>query len=158
MGYTLDRDAIKFVGSLIAVAFSSLTSGTVQTLAVLLIVLMSLDYLSGLSVAVTQRKVSSRVSLIGLIRKVQVLVLVMGVAAVESAVSRLSTGTSFSTTLTFGDVEIVVSATAGVIAWFVLHEAISVTENVARTGVPLPPIVRRALSIAEDALNADAKK
>ena len=154
----MDRDGLKMLGSFITVAFSALTVGTAQTLAVLLVVLMTLDYLSGLSAAVMQRKVSSRTSLIGLIRKVQVLVLVMGVAAVESAMSRLTTGTAFTTTLTFGEVELVVSATSGVIAWFVMHEAISVTENVARAGVPLPPIVKRALAIAEETIGGESGK
>ncbi|MCW5939898.1 MAG: phage holin family protein [Fimbriimonadaceae bacterium] len=91
-----------------------------------LLVLMACDVLMGLLIAFGRKEVSSSVSRVGMARKAAVLLVVAVAYLVETYVQTP-----------------VGLATA---AFFALTEALSVVENAARLGVPIPGFLRAALA------------
>lgn len=102
--------------------------GGADGLLIALAVLMALDYLSGVLCAVLDRKLSSAVGFKGICKKVLILMLV-GVANVI-------------------DVHVVGSGSAlrgAVVCWYMANEGLSLTENAAHIGLPIPEKLKEAL-------------
>lgn len=97
-----------------------------------LLVLMAFDYVSGLLSAVANRKLCSRLGLRGLAKKIQMLVLV---AAAHIISAPLGLGFDLG------------SAVAIALA---INEVISLAENCAETGIPIPPVLSQVLSKAKE--------
>jgi toxin secretion/phage lysis holin len=93
----------------------------------LLLILMVLDVASGTVAGVTARNLSSETAFAGLAKKALILILVAGAAALQP-----QSGVSF-----------LASAVAG---FYATHEALSVIENAAKAGVPIPRVLRDALT------------
>lgn len=94
-----------------------------------LVVLVSLDYLTGLMAAWVQRKLDSAVGARGIAKKVGYFVLV----AVAAVIDR-SAGLDAPILRT-------------VVIWYLAaNEGLSITENLGLIGVPIPPQVSRALA------------
>ena len=106
---------------------------------------MSLDYVTGLICAWRGRSpktqgggLSSKVACEGLMKKVMILLLVALAALVDFAIAG-SAGISFN-------------ATGGVVClWFIASEGLSVLENGAEMGVPIPEVLKRALEVMQGA-------
>lgn len=88
-----------------------------------LVVFMTLDYATGVAVAVKERKLSSEVGFWGLVRKVCILALI-GVANLIDINVIGGDGHVFRT---------------GVAAYYIGNEGISLLENIGNLGVKLPP-------------------
>ena len=93
-----------------------------------LVVLIVLDIISGLAVAYVKQEVQSDSSRKGMIKKALMLVLV-GAAHTFNATQPLG-----------------FDAASGVAGFFALTELISIIENCANVGVPIPPVLTRALA------------
>lgn len=94
----------------------------------LLLIMMAFDFVTGIAVAIIERKVASSESFRGMVRKTLTLVMV--------AVCHFATkpmGLSFD----LGEVVAVA---------YTVNEIISIVENCARAGVPIPPVVLESLS------------
>lgn len=105
----------------------------------LLIVMMSVDYISGISAAYIRGELSSKVGLKGIVKKVGYIGVVI-VAAVMDWVC-------YSGLKGVG-VDIEMSYYLGLIVtiWLIINECISVLENLGEIGVPLPPFLMRAIN------------
>lgn len=105
----------------------------------LLIVMMSVDYISGVSAAYIRGELSSKTGLKGIIKKVGYIGVVI-VAAVMDWVL-------FSGLKGVG-VDIEMSYYLGLIVtiWLIINECISVLENLGEIGVPLPPFLIKAIN------------
>ena len=105
----------------------------------LLIVMMSVDYISGISAAYIRGELSSKTGLKGIIKKVGYIGVVI-VAAVMDWVL-------FSGLKGVG-VDIEMSYYLGLIVtiWLIINECISVLENLGEIGVPLPPFLIKAIN------------
>ncbi|MBR6337522.1 MAG: phage holin family protein [Ruminococcus sp.] len=105
----------------------------------LLIVMMSVDYISGISAAYIRGELSSKVGLKGIVKKVGYIGVVI-VAAVMDWVL-------FSGLKGVG-VDIEMSYYLGLIVtiWLIINECISVLENLGEIGVPLPPFLMKAIT------------
>lgn len=122
------------VGGIVATLFGGWTEGLL-----LLVILMAIDYFSGLVVAGvfhTSPKspnggLESKAGLKGLIRKVFIIALV----AVAHLIDRLI-GTSYV-------------RDAATIA-FCLNEVISILENAGLMGIPIPKVLRKAIDVLRD--------
>lgn len=106
-----------------------------------LIAVMTLDYVTGLICAAAGKstkteggRLSSTAAFVGLLKKVMTLVLVL-LAALLDWVVRLEVGVSFS------------AVTGAVCLWFIAGEGISIVENAAEIGLPIPKVLTRALEI-----------
>ena len=107
----------------------------------LLLIAIAFDMATGLMAAWQLRTLSSSVSRAGVTRKVQIILLV---AACEVAGRFLHLEMSAVWTGTWG-------LGAGAAAYYCVHEALSITENLGRSGVPLPGfIMARLLQLSKD--------
>lgn len=122
------KTAVRSVG-----AFAAGLWGALPVLVQILLILQLIDILSGLLAAWCQRTVSSDVSFRGMAKKVLCLALIGGAHALEL-------GFAFDIPLS--------SIAAG---FYCIHEIISITENAARTGLPVPQQLLDVLQKLQDA-------
>ena len=103
--------------------------GGVDGMLIALIVLMALDYLSGVMCAIVDKKLSSAIGFKGICKKVLILMLV-GVANII-------------------DVHVVGNGSAlrgAVICFYLSNEGLSLLENAAYIGLPVPERLKEVLS------------
>ena len=103
--------------------------GGMDGLLIALIVLMTLDYISGVMCAIMDRSLSSAVGFRGIAKKVLILMLV-GVANIM-------------------DIHVVGEGSAlrgAVIAFYMSNEGLSLLENAAHIGLPVPDPLKNALA------------
>lgn len=102
--------------------------GGMDGMLIALIVLMALDYVTGVMCAIVDKKLSSAVGFKGICKKVLILML----AGVANIVDLHVIGTG--------------SALRGaVIAFYMSNEALSLFENAAHIGLPVPDTLKNAL-------------
>ena len=113
--------------------------GGVDGMLIALIVLMALDYLSGVMCAIADKKLSSAVGFKGICKKVLILMLV-GVANIL-------------------DVNVVGSGAilrGAVICFYLSNEGLSLLENAAYLGLPVPAKLKAILSQLHDRAEKEA--
>lgn len=115
-------------------------------LAVLMIAMVT-DYISGMTKAWMTGKLSSKVGVIGIVKKVGYLIVVLVAAIVDwllmSGLNKV--GLSVGMDFCFGIM---------VTIWFIINECISILENVAAIGVPLPKfltsMIKRLAAVVDE--------
>lgn len=125
-----------FIAALAAAVWSY--ARTILVPLVILISVMVVDYVSGVAAAWVNHELSSRVGLVGIIKKLSYLALVVAGCSVDYLVSLLGTH--------LGGTEISIKAIGlVVVCWLIINECISILENVARQGGPVPPFLASIL-------------
>ena len=119
-------------------------------LAVPLIVLgtvMVVDWFTGMAGASATGKLSSRVGVIGIIKKLCYLALVVvgGVIDYLIASALVSIGISLQINYCFGMI---------ITIWLIINELISILENLGELGVPIPDFLRRSIHKIKDGVEA----
>ena len=116
-----------------------------------LIAMMTLDYVTGLMtgmMGVSSKteggKLSSRAAFDGLMRKIMIFLVVIMSVLVDLAV-QYGAGVTFN------------AVTGATCLWFIASEGVSVLENAAELGVPIPGILRKALELLQDS-SGDAEE
>ena len=106
-----------------------------------LIGVMSLDFVTGLitgAMGVSSKteggRLSSRAAFEGLMRKVMVLLVVLLAVLLDLAVQ---TGAGFSFS----------AVTGATCLWFIASEGVSILENAAHMGLPVPEVLAKALEV-----------
>ncbi len=107
--------------------------GEMDGLLIALIVFVVVDYITGVMVAVSERKVSSAVGYKGILKKIFLLIMV-GVAHVLDA-HVMNTGSMLRTAVIF---------------FYLSNEGISIIENAGKLGIPVPEKVRKVLEQLKD--------
>ena len=114
-----------------------------------LIGVMSIDYVTGIICGVMgvspkteSGGLSSRAALTGLLRKGMILLVVLLAALLDMAV-RANAGVQFS------------AVTGATCLWFIASEGVSILENAAAMGLPIPKVLQRALDIMMDKSRQD---
>ncbi len=109
-----------------------------------LVAVMSLDYITGILCGAMGKSpktetggLSSRTAFIGLLKKVLILIVVGLAAMVDYAISMTA------------EIEFV-AVTGACCLWFIASEGMSVLENAAAMGVPIPKILLQALELFKD--------
>ena len=97
-----------------------------------LILLIILDYLTGVCVAVHQKKLSSEIGAKGIAKKVGILILV--------------STTHIADTFLFDSISPLQSMTA---TFYIANEGISIIENVGKLNLPLPEKIKELLNYFE---------
>lgn len=117
-----------------------------------LVAVMIIDYATGMTSAWKSGELESKTGLIGILKKVSYLVLV----AVGGVVDYL-----ISAGLAAANVEISITYCCGLIVcvWLIINELISILENLAELGTPIPKflvnIVRRLKNTVENKTDTD---
>lgn len=105
----------------------------------LLIVMMSVDYISGISAAFIKGELSSKTGLKGIVKKVGYIGVVIVAAVMDWVLYSGLRGVGIG---------IEMSYYLGLIVtiWLIINECISVLENLGEIGVPLPPFLIKAIN------------
>lgn len=98
--------------------------------------LMVADYVTGILVAISKGKLSSKTGRDGLIKKVLTLILVL----VSHAITHVQ--------------ELGFDVGSGIAIFFCVNELVSITENCARGGVSIPPVLLSAIEKVESLTGA----
>lgn len=113
-----------------------------------LLAVMTLDYATGLicgamgkSLKTDNGGLSSKAAFSGLLKKAMILVVVALAALLDWAVAA-GAGVSFT------------AVTGATCLWFIASEGVSIIENAAEIGIPIPGVLHQALEIMKGA-NAD---
>ncbi len=114
----MNQQTIKLCAAVVSAALSYLFGGLDMLLFVLLI-LMGMDYLTGVLCGIAKRELSSRIGFRGIVKKVCILC----IAALAHLVGK-----------TVGISEV----RSFVIGFYIANEGISILENAGELGVPLP--------------------
>jgi toxin secretion/phage lysis holin len=109
-----------------------------------LAILQVLDIVTGIVVACQGRTVRSETAYYGILKKVMVWVLVLTVAVIQDLLEEF-----------FPAVVLGLTPFELVAAVFAVAEAISITENAAAAGVPIPKFLVNALATAQDKLDPE---
>lgn len=119
---------ISGVVSVLATTFVWLIGG-VDVAFVCLIVAIALDYISGLIKAYNTKTLSSSIGFRGILKKIGILILVM----LSVIVDRITVNNGGIRTL--------------VVYYFVANEGLSILENLAQAGLPIPKKLKEALRV-----------
>lgn len=139
----MDRftEIIKIIFGGIVTAVSGFLGG-MDGIMYALLAFISIDYITGVAVAVKQRKLSSEVGFWGLVRKVCIIALVGVAHFVDVYVMR--TGDIFRTAISL---------------YYIGNEGVSLLENMGNLGVPLSPKLKNVLEqIKKDNSGEDDEK
>jgi len=120
------KNIINFITGTLATALVYFLGGWDIALQVLLLVVV-LDYLTGVCKAIYNKKLNSEIGLKGIVKKIGYFILV----AVSTMLDRITGDTGAIRTI--------------VIYFFVANEGISILENWGGMGLPLPPKLKNAL-------------
>lgn len=120
------KEVINSISSLVITTLIYLLGGMDISLTCLLIAIV-LDYVSGIIKAYETKELSSKIGARGIVKKVAILIVIMLAVLVDRA-----TGES-------GAIRTLV------IYYFVANEGLSIIENLAKAGVPIPKKLRDAL-------------
>lgn len=120
------KEVINSISSLVITTLIYLLGGMDIALTCLLIAIV-LDYVSGIIKAYETKELSSKIGARGIVKKVAILIVIMLAVLVDRA-----TGES-------GAIRTLV------IYYFVANEGLSIIENLAKAGVPIPKKLRDAL-------------
>lgn len=112
---------------------ATLIFGGVDQILIVLIALILLDYVSGVTAAWTEKRLDSEVGRKGIITKISMLVVVAMAALIDSSLL-LPAQVLRSLTITF----------------FIANEGLSILENAAILGVPIPAKLKDALKVLHE--------
>ena len=104
----------------------------------ILIVVMVVDYISGVLAAWKAGELSSRVGILGIVKKLSYLALVAVGCVMDDLIGMIS-GQFVGAEVSFRAIGLVV------ICWLIINELISILENVAKQGGPVPPFLEPLL-------------
>jgi toxin secretion/phage lysis holin len=117
-------EAFAVIGSVLGFLLGGLDGYLYTLLGFILI-----DYLTGVVVAIARRQISSEIGFVGILRKILILVMVaMGQLLDQNL---LGGGGALRTAVIF---------------FYLANEGISITENLARLGFPIPARLKRVLA------------
>lgn len=105
---------------------------------IVLIVVMIIDYLSGMAQAYVSRTLNSRIGIVGILKKVGYLATVAVAIIVDYIISEalMLLGTDIKLSYYIGLV---------VTIWFIINELISILENLAEIGTPIPKFLTKII-------------
>lgn len=132
------ENAIKAAVSAAAAALLTYGGVLAVPLAVLLAV-MVLDYLSGMAKAWIAKTLCSRTGIVGIVKKVGYLAVVAVGMTADWAIHEV---------LVRCGVPVTPECYVGllVVVWLIINEVLSVVENVAAIGVPVPPFLQQIMA------------
>ena len=115
--------------------------GGMDNLLITLIIFASVDYLTGVLAAIFKRKLNSTVGWKGILKKT-IMFIVVGVANIID-VRLIGTGSGFRT---------------ATILFYIANEGISILENSARCGLPVPQRLKGILEQLHDTAETEEKE
>lgn len=121
-----------------AIATLAAYMGTLAVPIIVLIIMMVIDYISGMAAAWVRNEISSRVGAKGIVKKVGYMGLIVVAMGIDYLIYSgiMSVHIDIGYQMWFGLV---------VAVWLIINELISILENLDRLGVPIPEFIRAVL-------------
>lgn len=118
---------------------------------VILVVVMTADYISGLIKAYIKNELSSRIGKIGILRKLSYFLVIITAAVCDWLIFK---------GLRLVNVEIRLTYYMGVLVtvWLIINELISILENLGAVGVPLPGFLQKLISRLKQTVDKEVEK
>ena len=132
----MDDTSIKFVISAAAAALMTYLSEMIIPVMVLVFVML-LDYCTGVHAAYVQHTLSSRVGILGILKKLSYLAMVAAACVIDWLL--ITVGAKLGAVITVQFVGLLVTF------WLIVNELISILENIDKAGGPVPPFVEKLL-------------
>ena len=128
------------IKAILAAAAAALTAymGEILVPVLVLCFVMLVDYITGVSAAYITHTLSSRVGLLGILKKLSYLAIVAVACVIDYIISMA--GSRLGVTIAVQFVALLV------VFWLIINELISILENVQKAGGPVPPFVGRLLN------------
>ena len=120
-------DFLKYYAALVGVAAGAIL-GPMDGLFIALIIFIVMDYLTGVMVAILEKRLSSEIGFKGICKKILIFVLVALANIIDVYVMKCGAAVRTS-----------------VIFFYLANEGISILENVSKTGLPVPEKLRKIL-------------
>lgn len=114
---------------------------------VLFVSTTAMDIIAGLVVAFNEKKLCSKISRAGMMRKAIKLGTVMLAAVFDGVLPPIR--------MSLMGVELTLTFAAIGCVWWLIHELLSIIEHCSKLGLPLPGRLRDALLIVKESLDAD---
>ena len=136
-------DKVESIGiqAIISAALAAFASylGALAVPIIVLMVMMIIDYLSGMSAAWSEGTLSSKVGAKGIVKKVGYMALI----AVAMGVDYL-----IYSGIVAANIEVGYNMWFGLLVavWLIINEMISILENLSRLGVPIPEFLKKIIS------------
>lgn len=143
----------KSIQVIISAALATLASylGALAVPIIVLMVMMIIDYLTGMSAAWINNELSSKVGAKGILKKIGYMALIVVAAGVDyliwSGVAAVQVNVGYQ--MWFGLL---------VAVWLIINEMISILENLRRMDVPLPNFLVRVLSKIKHTVDTNEKE
>lgn len=143
----------KSIQVIISAALATLASylGALAVPIIVLMVMMIIDYLTGMSAAWINNELSSKVGAKGILKKIGYMALIVVAAGVDyliwSGVAAVQVDVGYK--MWFGLL---------VAVWLIINEMISILENLRRMDVPLPNFLVRVLSKIKHTVDTNEKE
>lgn len=125
----MDMDKIFKTIVAVAGATASYLFGGWSALLGILLAFVVTDYITGMMAGATEGELSSRIGMRGIAKKVAIFVMVAVAYLVDTAIGQ---GSIFRDATIF---------------FYLANEVLSITENVGRIGVDVPPAIQKAVAI-----------
>ena len=129
------------IQAIISAALAAFASylGALAVPIIVLMVMMIIDYLSGMSAAWSEGTLSSKVGAKGIVKKVGYMALI----AVAMGVDYL-----IYSGIVAANIEVGYNMWFGLLVavWLIINEMISILENLSRLGVPIPEFLKKIIS------------
>ena len=114
-----------------------------------LVAVMVIDYISGMVSAKKTGELSSRLGVIGILKKVGYLALVAVGMVVDYLISSALTQVGINIQINYCFAMIIV-------IWLIVNELISILENLGEIGVPIPEFLRKSIHKIKDGVENKA--
>ena len=126
-----------------ALAAFAVYMGALAVPIIVLMVMMIIDYLSGMSVAWSEGTLSSRVGAKGIVKKVGYMALIVVAMGVDYLIY---------SGITAANIEVGYNMWFGLLVavWLIINEMISILENLSKLGVPIPEFLTRIIKRLKD--------
>jgi toxin secretion/phage lysis holin len=134
----MDEKEVKGLIGLIVGVFSYLT-GRINELVVVLVAFMILDYIFGVAAAFVEKRLESRKSFIGIIKKVGYMALLAMAFFIDYVILYMAetAGITLPIKGLFG---------IATCCWLIATEGLSILEKLNMIGVPYPPFLKKAFT------------
>ncbi|MBR3289790.1 MAG: phage holin family protein [Clostridia bacterium] len=145
------RAALSAAGTAIALAVRPLWVPIL-----LLFVMVTLDYVTGMISAALTRTLSSQRGWTGILKKLCYFIVICVGAGIDRLLALIADTVGI-------DAGLPLTVSLFVVSWLIINEAISILENLAVIGVPVPPFLRKLIdrlkvSVEQEAAKQEAAK
>lgn len=124
----MSKTAIKAILASIIGGFTALVGGWDKVMEIL-VILIVMDYLTGVGLALKEKQLNSEIGSKGLLKKAAIFIVIILAAQLDQVIN--NPANLFRTA-------------AGL--FYIANEGISITENIGKIGVPLPAFIEKALA------------